>query len=103
MANGKLSLPVATLTKTKLNIQQTALVGIAAVATAALLGAFTAQFAASVTMSLTTDITATCAQLPSNVACNKPVTLVSPASPSYQQYSISRGYVPGNATDNTSK
>src|SRR3989338_3815689 len=39
---------VATLTKTKLNIQQTAMVGIAAVCTAALLGAFTANFAIAI-------------------------------------------------------
>ena len=40
--------PVSTKTKTKLNIQQTAMVGIAAVCTAALLGAFTANFAVAV-------------------------------------------------------
>ncbi|OGY55327.1 MAG: hypothetical protein A2951_03150 [Candidatus Buchananbacteria bacterium RIFCSPLOWO2_01_FULL_56_15] len=45
MANRASFAPVATLTKTKLGIQQTVLFGITAVCTAVLLGAFTASFA----------------------------------------------------------
>ena len=93
MANGKLSLPVATLTKTKLNIQQTALVGIAAVATAALLGAFTAQFASAIAGVRIAATTISCTN-PANLACGKPVTSVAPPT-SYWQ----KAYTPERVTD----
>ena len=89
-------MPTVTKTKIKATLQQTALVGIAAVAIGALLGTFTASFAVGVTPRV--KIAATtgprCANS-ANIACGKTVAYAVPAA-------TSRGYLLERLTDGNS-